>query len=601
LKYILYKLTNLLVIFSLCLAATPVYAHPVAQDTATNDYTYGECSKTDKNALRSEIEKIAHQVLTDQSNGIDIQKVVARQWTTLNVDAVINSEVERAVNKLGDQEGYFSRLWSGWSAEKAEQFATQISTDAFSSPTFKNKINELSTAIADEISKAIEANFARAASAAFLCMKAYVGERYSTTLFSAFEDKVSVEVKRVDVAAANPIAVNAIDVHDKALGGLGLIIVTEISRRIAQNLAEKITERIAGGIIERILGEAGASLIPIAGWVVGLGLIAWDLWQGGKGALPQIQEALESEDVKAKIRNEITASVRDSLPQEVSIVSLEIAVNLIDDWNNFCTRYQYVCLVADENTTFKKILNDTALNQMDALSNLVNAFIESAGRSALNKAIENGQFEVLLQLPPAAVDILHTTKSVDTTLSWAQLAGDQLDKVAQYGIYKQKTPSDFEQKSLTAVLNLGDSHAITNVLALDHDQLLTVVDFAGKKLLPIAQRTPPNDLKQLADYLVQKPDQVKSAELANALASGATTVQKLINPEPTLAPLSTPVAQMARPSLGANLVMAGQRLYALAQPVLENRIAVASLGLFILVLLAVLISLILHRRHGRMV
>ncbi|MCX6046066.1 MAG: hypothetical protein NT075_13230 [Chloroflexi bacterium] len=594
-KYLLFKLTSLLVILSLCLSALPVYAQPLQQDNPASDYTYGDCSKLNQEALRTEIEKIAHQVLTDESNGLDIDTVVARHWASLNVDATINGEVERAVNQLSNDEGYFSRLWSGWSAEKAEEFATKIANDAFTSPTFKNKITELSNAIALEISNDIEANFARAASAAFLCMKAYVGERYSATLFSAFEDKVSVEIKGVNVADANPVKVNPTDVHGKALGGLGLIIVTEISRRIAQKLAEKIAQRIAGGIVERILGEAGASLIPIAGWIVGLGLIAWDLWQGGKGALPQIQEALEGEEVKAKIRNEITASVKDGLPQEVSIVSLEIAVDIMDDWNNFCTVNQYVCMVAGENSTFKQILDSTPLDHISALSTLVNTFIEIAGRSTLDSAIQNGQFEQLLALPAPALDILHTTKSVETTLLWAKLADDKLDRLVKYGVYLRKTPADFDQKLLLAVLNLDDNGAIQKLLELDHDQLAAIVDFAGDQLAPITLQTSTADIKQLATYLVQQPaSQRPTAQAATALANGTLTVQKLIQPAVEAAAAPTPTAPPKLESVGAY-----PKIYAFLQPLVGNSVIVAAFALVLLILIAATVGFLFRRRKAR--
>ncbi len=569
----------------------PAYAHALQQDNSTSDYTYGDCSKIDKEALRSEIEKIAHQVLTDQSSGLDIQSVVVRQWAALNMDATVNGEVERAVNKLSSDEGYFSRLWSGWSADKAQQFATKIANDAFTSPTFKNKITDLSNAIALEISNDIEANFARAASAAFLCMKAYVGERYSATLFSAFENKVGVEIKGVNVAANTSVMVSPTDVHGKALGGLGLIIVTEISRRIAEKLAQKIAERIAGGIVERILGEAGASLIPIAGWIVGLGLIAWDLWQGGKGALPQIQEALEGQEVKEKIRSEITASVKDGLPQEVSIVSLEIAVNIMDDWNNFCTRNQYVCMMAGENPTFKQILDSTPLDHVSALSTLVDTFIESAGRAALDSAIQNGQFEQVLGLPTPALDILRTTKSVETTLLWAKLAGDKLDRLVKYGVYLRKTPADFEQKQLMAVLALDDNATIQKLLDLDHGQLVSLVDFAGEQLAPIVQQTSADDIKQLAIYLVQQSPEKPSAQVATDLANGTLTVQKLVHPVAENTPLP---ANVTMPNAGT--VAGLNNIYTFLQPLYSNSIIVAAFG-FVLVILVVAAVIRLYRRR----
>ncbi|MCB0127260.1 MAG: hypothetical protein KDE58_33590, partial [Caldilineaceae bacterium] len=212
----------------------------VAQDSPS-DYTFGDCSTIDKEDLRGEIEAVAHDALSAESAKINVDAIVVRQWITVGMDDAIDAEVERAVDEIYNDEGYWSRLWSGWSAEKAEEYATRVAASAFGSASFKVQIEALSHAIADEIARDIEANFARAASVAFLCMKAYVGDRYSGTLFSTFEDKVSTEVDTVDIQeSGTEVDVNALDVHGKALGGVGLIIVTEISRRIAIRLSEKI-------------------------------------------------------------------------------------------------------------------------------------------------------------------------------------------------------------------------------------------------------------------------------------------------------------------------------------------------------------------------
>ncbi|MEZ4868088.1 MAG: hypothetical protein R3C14_42560 [Caldilineaceae bacterium] len=498
----------------------------LAQDGPA-DYTFGDCSAVDKDQLRDEIQQVAHDVLTDQSAGINIDAIVMRQWVGLRMDDAIDAEVQRAIDEVYANEGYWSRLWSGWSSEKAQEFATRIASSAFGSESFHQQIDALSIAIAQEISQEIEANFARAASAAFLCMKAYVGDKYSGTLFNAFESKVSTEVEQVDIQANTTVDVSALDVHQKALGGVGLIVVTEISRRIAVNLGEQIAERIAGKIVARIIGKAGSSLIPVAGWVIGLGLIVWDLWEGGKGALPQIQDALQSEEVKAKIRQEVTDSIKDGLPEEVSIVSLEIAVNLVDDWNSFCDNNRVVCTLAHDNATFQDILDYTPLDQVGKLVALVNVFVDNLGRAELDHTLDNGQFEKLQTLPDSAFTILAKTKSVDTTLAWAELAGDRLDKVAEVELYTQKEPADYNQDLLRAVLNLDDSDTISKVVPLDQDQLGQVVTFAGSNFVRLAHRLSADELAQLATYLANA-ETAPSPELATDLASGRQTVTALL-------------------------------------------------------------------------
>ncbi|MBX3011795.1 MAG: hypothetical protein KF832_09835 [Caldilineaceae bacterium] len=560
----------------------------VSAQGGTADYTFGDCSTVDQDRLRAEIEQVAHEVLADQSTRINIDAIVMRQWVGLRVDDAIDREVKRAVDQVYASEGYWSRLWSGWSADKAEEFATQIANDAFGSESFHTTINELSTAIAQEISQEIEADFARAASAAFLCMKAYVGDKYSGTLFSAFEDKVSTEVSTVNVQATSDVDVSALDVHQKALGGVGVIIVTELSRRIAVKLSEKIAERVAGKIVGRIIGKAGSSLIPVAGWVIGLGLIVWDLWEGGNGALPQIQDALQSEEVKAKIRQEVSDSIKDGLPEEVSIVSLEIAVSLVEDWNRFCDTNRAVCTLAQDDATFQDILNYTPLDQVGKLVSLVNAFMDNLGRAELEKAIDNGQFEKLLVLPEAAFTLLAATKSASTTLAWAELAGDRLPKLVELELYQAKAPSDFTPELLRTVLNLESVELANKVAPLDQAALTTLTTFAGGNFVRLVNRLSAEELSELTNYLATASP-APSAQVAARLASGDLTVAALLNESTATTPAT--IAPTVTPSLTSfpAATVIWQFIY-------TNSIAVAfSVILVAAVLLALISSL--GRRH----
>jgi hypothetical protein len=561
----------LLWLLALCcvLSTLPAYAQGTPADPVTGDYTFGECSRIDREALRGEIETAALNVLTEERGGIDIPALVARKWTDLGMDAVVDQEVARAVGELAADEGYLSRLWSGWSAERAEEFATRIADNAFGSATFRQQIEALSTAIAEEIARDIEADFARAASAAFLCMKAYVGAAYSDTLFTAFENRVSVEVEQAEIASETAVDVTALDVHSRALGGVGIIVVSEIARRISQKLSQRIAERVAGRIVGRVLGRAGSSLIPVAGWVIGIGLIVWDLWEGGKGALPQIEEALTSEEVKERIRTEIADSIENSLPDETAVVALEIAVTLLEEWDNFCGRYPELCRLAEENATFQAILNDTPLDQLDQLALLVDVLATYAGGAELDAAIQNGQLETALALPTESYAIIQNARSLGPLIEWTRLAGDRLDEVLTYGIHRQKTPADFSPELLAALLAVADPSAIDKLLALERAELETLVPFAGSSLGPLAVNMTVDEIRQLVGYLQTPPPattQTPAADLAPRLASREVTVQELLQPPtPTNAPtIPTPVATLIPPaserSATGNPVLIGSAL-----------------------------------------
>jgi len=365
--------------------------------------------------------------------------------------------------------------------------------------------------------------------------------------------------------------------------------VTGLSRRIAIRLSEKIAERVAGKIVGRIIGKAGSSLIPVAGWVIGLGLIVWDLWEGGNGALPQIQDALQSEEVKAKVRQEVSDSIKDGLPEEVSIVSLEIAVNLVEDWNRFCDTNRTVCTLAEDNSTFQDILDYTPLDQVGKLINLVNVFIDNIGRSELERAITDGQFEKLLILPEEAFTILGATKSVATTLAWAELAADRLAKVAEFQLYTQKTPEEFTPELLRAVLNLEDSALADKVLPLTSTQLTKVVAFADNNFVRLVNRLSAEELSQLATYLDTAA--TPRPQLADDLASGKQSMAALI----TIAQ-ATPTAAATTPDAPATVSL--PPMTAIWQFIYANSIVVASVLILLAVGLLVVISLSGRRQRG---
>jgi hypothetical protein len=540
------------------LSALPAAAAPQPQSATPAGYTYADCRDLDKEALRREIEARALAVLSDPSSPLNTDALVQRKWAELNVDAVIDSAVAAAVATVQSNESYWSRLWSGWSADKAEEFAKRIANEAFNSDAFKDKIDELSNAIGGEIARQIQAEFARAASAAFLCLQEFVGERYSQTLFTSFQEGVKLEASQAPITTTGTVQINAIDVHGKTLAGVGLIVVSEITQRVALRLSEKMAERIAGRIVARVVGKAGSSLIPVAGWVIGLGLIVWDLWEGGKGALPEIQQSLQSEEVKAKIRDEISTAIADGLPQEAAIAAVEISVSLVDEWNSFCDANRNLCQLSDERQDFRSILNYTPVNELARLSLLVDVFVEGLGRRALGEALDDGSFERLLALPPQAISILAFTRSTATTLAWADLAGERLPKLVEYGIHQRKTPADFDALSLGLLLDLDERSAITKLTALDTAPMQALLRLPSESLRSIAATAALDDMRWLGLYLSQ-PLPTPAAQIAQEIAQGKVSIAQLQGPTtPTAASaLTMTPASGQTPSLTATASSTG--------------------------------------------
>ncbi len=524
-------------IILLLLVHIPVHAAPAPQG-GDSSYSVGACRNVDRANLRAEIEQAALGVLTDNGSNLDVEALVARKWAELDVDAVINAEVARAVAALSNQEGYLDRLWSGWSAEKAEEYAGRVAEDAFRSPAFTAKLEEVAQAIGAEIARVMDAQFTQAASVAFLCLQEYVGEAYSTVLFQAFQSVVGAQVQEMQVAIS-PAELNlsAITAHTAGLTGVSIIVITEVTRRVSQKIGEKLAQRIAGKVIGRVVGRAGSSFIPLIGWAVGIGLIAWDLYEGGKGSLPQIEEALTGEEVKERIRGEIADAVAASLPEETSIVSLEIAVTLIEAWDAFCAERVELCRLAAESPGFRNLLDSTPLTALDRLDALVNIFVNEIGRSQLNRAVETGALDTLLTQPEATA-LLTTTHSLTDTLAWMTVADDNLAQVVALGVAEQAQPDELDAASLHALLALADAAAVTQILALEPAETAALLTLPNVALQHFVATYSTDELRQLAAYLVNHDD-------AGATVSSRQVISDLVSNRVTLAQLQAPPTPIA--------------------------------------------------------
>ena len=513
-----------------CLLAvhTPVHAAPSGQANPSSQYTVGDCSKVDKNQLRDEIEKHALDVIANNSAPLAIDSLVERKWAEMGMDAAVDAAVTQAVENLGSQEAYLDKFISGWWGEKAQEYAERIANDAFASPAFKAKLETLSAAIGTDVARQVEGQFAQAASIALLCLKEYVGVQYSQTLFSAFERSVQLDTQQVDLTVAATPVLSAVDQHGLALAGVGTILVTQLTYRLAQKLSEKIAQRVAGKVVGRVLGKAGSTLIPVAGWIIGIAMIAYDLWEGTQGALPQIQEALQSEEVKAKIRDEIATAIKDDLPDQAALIALETSVSLVEQWQGFCDQFGDVCTAADQNTDFRGLLNLVALDELDQLAGLVGWFMNQAGRAQFDAAVADGSFETLLALPDATVEAIVADERPAEVLAWLQLAGEDLPKVIEYRVHRLAVPEEFDARTLAALLAVGDSDGIQKLLKLAPVQRASLLTLPADTMKTLATSQPATQLASLANYMLEPVQPAGAGALvAEEVVQGKARVEEV--------------------------------------------------------------------------
>jgi len=476
--------------------ATPVPA-PEPEGAANPVFTFQECEQVDEALLRDELNRITQDVFATEQGDLDIAGLVDEQWTVLGMDALLDSQIDLAVERVRSEEDYWDRVLSGWSAAKAEEFTTKVATYAFDSEPFRTAIEDLSIGVADGLTAQMETMSARSASSALLCIQEFIGSTYSETMVGLFADDIQAGMDAADLtdvdAGVNPI----LDSRTKTLAGVGVIIGTQIAKRLAQALAK----RVAGKVVGRVLGRAATSIIPLAGWIIGGGLLVWDLVEAGDGSLPQIQEAMKAPDVKMGIRTEIAAAVDEELAAELPEMARTVSNDVYSQWLDFRRKYTRVLQLADQNASFRGLLDGANVSDVGRLGDLVAYYDQSLDQADLQMDLASGRMERLLYLPDEAVDLLQATADPAVVVAWADLAGDRLAAVVTTDLFRLAQPEDFaDRDALEQVLALDDGAAIAQIMLLDEDQRTVLLYLPVEQVQILATAYTNDDLLWLISY-----------------------------------------------------------------------------------------------------
>jgi hypothetical protein len=519
------------------------------------DATLQECSQVDETALQDELNTVTQQVFAQTLDDVDLAAIVDRRWAALGMDAVLDAEVDRAVARIRNEKALWDTFLSGWSADQAEELTRAVATYAFESEAFSVKLDKLATAVADVLAQQIALLSAESASAAYYCLQTFIADNYSGVLVRKFEEQVQNATQTVDMSNSSELDSSILTVlgqHRTALGGIGVIIAAQIAKRIVATIGQQIAKRVAGRIVGRILGRIGTEVIPVVGWIIGTGMIAYDLYTGRDGALPQIQEQLKSEEVKAGIRGEMVAAIEPEFRRETPQIARDVANELFRQWRDVRRNIRQVLELAETNPAFRSLLN--RLQTSDDLVKLVatvGVAVPALGKEAFEQAVVDGSLEQVLRQPESALQIIASARSIDLALDWAALAGERLDEVVAFELYKHLTPERLTRSILDQLLALNNRAAIEKLALLEPGAIEALLTISTNNLNALAAQLSPQELAVVAGYLpLLTPEQknqligqvVSNPQLAALLANDGVK-QRIIassNVDATLAFLSQP-------------------------------------------------------------
>ena len=463
---------------------------------------FEECQNIDEANLRNELNTLNQELFGKDVNTLELRPIIAKQWRLVGMEEVIKKEVRNSTDLIRQNTNYFGRLWSSWNTQKAQALAEEVANYAFGSEGFSAGIEKLSNAVAEDITAELETVTQRVASSTILCIQEFIGDSYGDSVQEAFEDELVAQTAEADLTQVaegtnpQPIAGNT------ALG-ISVIVAGVIARRLLQRLGRRISQRIAGRIASRVAGRAASAVIPVVGWVVGLGLIAWDLVDGNNGALPMIERALTSEEVAKEIQEEIAIGIEEELEGISAETAREIADTVYNEWQDFRFKFQRVLNLAEENSSFKTFLGNVTSNKFQLLSES----LDIAGEKDFLLALDSGKLTRLVDLPASSTTLLKKLKSIPLVLDWAELAGANFNEVvAVEALYLHKEPSDFSEEALKNLLDLNDSEAIANLAMMSTSTLnILLSNLSTASLRLVALEHSPLLLSSLAWYVERLP------------------------------------------------------------------------------------------------
>lgn len=498
-----------LALFLLATVLPPISAE--AQETSPT-YTISECEQVEEELLLSDLNRITHSVLEREKSGLDLDRIVEENWAELDLDSIVDRVVDDATERVRDERGTLDRIFSGWSEEKAKDFAEAIANYAFDSPEFRNAIDSLSSAIVEDLTAEIHLMTVKSASSAFLCVQEFIGAKFSDVMSDVLEDSTKAWLESLELGNIQG-ETDFVELGDRTLSivGIGAIVGTQIANAVARRVAQGIL----GRVVTRILGRAASAVVPVAGWVIGGALIVFDVYQAWEGSLPQIQEDLKSESVKETIRGEIVSVVDQELANSMPGISQSVTIEIYRRWRRFLQDFEHVLRLAENNEDFRLMLDDVTPDQIDKLSELVEVTTDVLGIEWLARIIGNGVFKLILDLPRASFKILRDTSDPGLVLRWAQVAEERIVGVAETELYKYASPEMVgDRETLEKILALKDPLIIQDLMQRGKDEreaLLGLPTIQTQWILTVLSRS---QTDWVSSYLLElpSPSQVRLVE-----------------------------------------------------------------------------------------
>ena len=321
---------------------------------------YATCQAQDDASFAVAIERITQRALSSGLAGVDYRAIAGDEWRRLGMDAILDKQVDIAVEEVRSETSLGSLVKSIANKEKAQELATAVAERVYRSDPVKTAIESLAAGVGNEVGKRIELASQDAAEPALLCLKAFLGPRYGTTVAGAVAGDAGEEFGLDPNRGEANVSTGAV-LKQSGAGITGVAIL--VMRRQLANMAARIGQRIVGSVLAR--------LVSVVAGGVGLVLIAKDIWDLRKGVLPIIAEEMKAKATKEKVQEELAKSLDEQIGEHVKEIGSKAAERVVQIWQEFRRAHAKALDLAERNPAFRGFLDSVkpeALARLDEVT-----------------------------------------------------------------------------------------------------------------------------------------------------------------------------------------------------------------------------------------
>ncbi|MEM7776652.1 MAG: hypothetical protein AAF732_13660 [Pseudomonadota bacterium] len=458
---------------------------------AVSDADYRACQATENAAFREAIEAITWKALSRGLNTLDYAAIVRDEWRKGELDRIIDARVDAATAKIRDESSWASLLQSLTSRERAKQLATAVAERVYRSEPVKRAIAGLATGVGEQIGQSIVITTADAAGPAQRCVRLFLGDRYGTSVASAVSSDAGAAFA-VD-AKSGSAGVSSGRLLLETTGGLTGAVILLVRRQLAR-MASRLGQRLVGSVLSR--------LVSVVAGGVGLALIAKDIWDFRHGMLPIIASEMKSAETKSKVQIELASAIKTQIDLQARTIARDTSERILKIWLDFQRAHAKVLELAASNDDFKAFLDVVGDKNLQKLDEIVALILPVDGPAGIEKALANGKLQrAVVDLSDAGLRIGRETRSLDTALAWAELAGPRLDTVVDYGLHTRAQPTAFTAQSLQRLLALEDRLAVVRLAGLPRDSRDALFELSDPKLKLLSRSLTEEELGALSGYI----------------------------------------------------------------------------------------------------